>query len=271
MMRFCASPPKFRDKIFLSWGRPSFWLSRLLVSLYAQKNVTRCSYFCWKLAFSQIVWDEVRGKFPLVHEEVFSETSLVVLLYFTRGICLFTWCVGAGVRPRSSVSERRTDNKSVAHSRVYGLQGSMADQIALMFVFSIRPYWPNMVVLDRMQCLMDDVVNSIYECIISSFIICNLCFLRNSEQHLRVLGLCLVALDVHHRMLGPPNQGCCFYRFFVPLLSHLNMSVVWTIVHLCCVIGPCLRALEWHLRMLGYACKGISDTRWLDSFFFSLF
>jgi len=28
------------------------------------------------------------------------------------------------------------------------------------------------------------------------------------------------------------------------LFPQMNISVVWTIAHLCCVIGPCLRALE---------------------------
>jgi len=62
------------------------------------------------------------------------------------------------------------------------------------------------------------------------------------------------------------SNGCTILLF-----SHLNMSVVWTITHLCCVIGPCLRALEWHLRMLGHACNGLSDASGLDFFPFSLF
>jgi len=62
------------------------------------------------------------------------------------------------------------------------------------------------------------------------------------------------------------STGCTILLF-----PHLNMSVVWTITHLCCVIGPCLRALDWHLRMLGPACIGLSDASELDFFPFSLF
>ena len=51
MMSFCARPLTVWAELFLSGRFPSFWLSRLLVSLYAQKDVTRHPYFCWHLVF----------------------------------------------------------------------------------------------------------------------------------------------------------------------------------------------------------------------------
>jgi len=99
MMRLCSSLRAIRDEFFLSWGLPSIWFSLLLESLYVQKNMTLCSSFYWHLAFFQIVWDEAKGKYPLVYDDVFSKTILFVLLNFSRDICMLVWCIGSCVRP----------------------------------------------------------------------------------------------------------------------------------------------------------------------------
>jgi len=47
---------------------------------------------------------------------------------------------------------------------------------------------------------------------------CNICFLWALEQHLCVLGLCLMALVLHHMMLEHAHQGLCSNWCLVPLI-----------------------------------------------------
>ena len=74
--------------------------------------------------------------------------------------------------------------------------------------------------------------HSVYECSLPPFVICNLCLLRSLEQHLRVLGLCLMALDVHHRMLDSLIMGAVLNRCFVPIRCY-SLYIMETLFDVC--------------------------------------
>ena len=120
----------------------------------------------------------------------------------------------------------------MAQHRVLGLHGRMADHIVLLFAFFVSLNWSSMVVLNRIQGLMFDVVHAVYECILPPLVICNLWLLRCSEQHLRVLGLCLMALDVHHRMLDSLIMGAVFNRCCVPI-RYYRLYIMATLFDVC--------------------------------------
>ena len=147
-----------------------------------------------------------------------SKTSLPILLDFSRDICMLVRSLDPGTRPSSSLRMRRAESRFAACTREFGAHDNMVDFFTLMFIFSLGMYCSDMIVVERMQCVNDNAVKYLYGCFIPSFIICNANCLRDSEQHICVLGLCLMALDVHPRMLGQAHQGHCLNRCLVPLL-----------------------------------------------------
>ena len=106
------------------------------------------------------------------------------------------------------------------------------------FSYSVPGYgcsWPNTLYIGH-------VVNRFYGWYIPSVIICTTSFIRVLEQHSCVLGLCLMALDVHPWMLRPAHYGCCLigcfaalhaYRFY--LLAMPKVSSVLKSMELICM------------------------------------
>ena len=109
-------------------------------------------------------------------------------------------------RPIPYVCKQRTDMRIEAGNKVFGTHGSTADYFILLIVFPFGMYWTNLIVLERMYFVGDEAEISLGGVIIHLFTNCNICF---SEQHLCVLGMCLRALDVQHRMYGSVHQGRC--------------------------------------------------------------
>ena len=212
MMTLCSSNPAVPFEIFLYWSLPSFQRSLLLVRLYTQKHLSLCIRFYWHLNLFQNVWDEVKGKRPFVYKDMLSETSFSILLGFTRTIWLLVWCISAGTRSSPCLHRQRAYKRLEAGTRVFGAHDSAVDHSTLLLVFYFRVYWSTMIVVERMQFVNDDAANYLYGCIIHPFIMCGSCFLRALEQCLCVLGLCLMALDVLHRMLGQAQPGRCLKK-----------------------------------------------------------
>jgi len=77
MMIIKSSLSSLWVKLSLAWGLPSLWLFQFMVSPYAQMLGNLCASICWHLAFLLNGWDEVKGKFPLVYEDVISETRIL--------------------------------------------------------------------------------------------------------------------------------------------------------------------------------------------------
>jgi len=104
-----------------------------------------------------------------------------------------------------------------------------------MFRFSFHLAFPVMVVVDRVQCTIGHVVNRIYGCCTPSKS-CNRCFVSDFEQHLSVLGPCLMALDMHLRVLGQVYAGP-YYRNCFLLASAVVMVSLAANSILNCTIG----------------------------------
>ena len=79
-------------------------------------------------------------------------------------------------------------------------------------------------VLARLQCIKFDTVFFTSRCIIPLANCCNSGFVGVFEQHLSVLGPCLMALDLHPRMLGKVYFGT-FYSYCLFLASAVAVVI----------------------------------------------
>jgi len=263
MMDICSRPLTVRFGFFLYWGLPLFWLSLLQGRLIALKHEPLCSCLCWQLYVFQMGGDEVKGKSPFVYEDFLSETSLDFLLDNfldpDRIICMAVWHFGTSRQPSFSQHTRRATTRCEDSNGAFGATLSRVDlvtnicsfsfeiycSITLLFGFSFGMQCLGIIVVERMQCIIGNVAHLNNGGCNISYNICNDKLTRDSEQHLCVLGLCLMAPDEHLWMLGPAHHGLCLNRCF----------------------GMCSLALELHRRMLGLAHKGLETNRSIDSFF----
>ena len=248
MMRFLSSTTAAWVAIFEFWGLPLFWLSLPLERLSALWQEPLCSRFCWQLPGFQIGRDEVKGKSLFVDEEMLSETSLIIYFDFSRGVCRVAWCflaqVLGHVTPGRCEGQLRRDvyirSFSALGSSVVPVQFSFSCHIVMYWSFDVMINFPSlmvfqvMFVVGRVQRIDSYTVNYIFGCCPPSVIICNSRFIRILEQHYRVLGLCLMALDVHPWMLSPAHYGCCSIRCCVLLHSYRSYLLVMQLVR--CVL-----------------------------------
>ena len=263
MMRLCSRPPTVRFVFFLYWGLPLFWLSLLQGRLIALKHELLCSCLCWQLYVFPMGGDEVKGKSPFVYEDMLSETSLDFvldnLLDPYRIICMAVWQCGTSHQPSFSQHTRRATTRCEDYNGAFGATPSRVDLVTkifsisfgiycsftLLFGFSLGMQCRGIIVVERMQCIHGNVVHFNNGGCNISYITCNDNLSRDSEQHLCVLGLCLMAPDEHLWMLEPAHHGFCLNRCF----------------------GKCPLALELHRRMLGLAHRGLGTNRSIDSSF----
>ena len=121
----------------------------------------------------------------------------------------------------------------------------------------LKKTFPVMFVVDRVQCITSHAVNCIYGCCTPSVIICNSSFIRALEQHYCVLGLCLMALDVHPWMLRPAHYGCCLIRCFAPLHSYRFYLLAMPIVSrtLKSLVTVCMEFLFASLLFKGFSAN----------------
>ena len=212
--------------VVVFWGLPLIWLSLPLQRQFAPKQEPLWSSFCWQLLLCQHGRDEVKGKALVVNEDMLSETSVATYFVMSRGVCRVAWCFGAGTWHSFSWTLRRTERRQDGCSSIssaldnilvafWSFTSSLCYSVGMycscnvLFSFSVCLESPVMFVIGRLQCNNDTVVSSIFGCCIPSFIICNVSFFRDLEQHLCVrgmclmaLGPCLMALEQHRRMLG---------------------------------------------------------------------
>jgi len=92
----------------------------------------------------------------------------------------------------------------------HSLPGYAFDGLGDFWYFNIA----NCYVL--MVRFFDEVDNYLGGVIIHLCTTCNICYL---EQHPCVLGMCLMALDLHHMMHAPVHQGHCFKIFGVACMA----------------------------------------------------
>jgi len=84
LMKLLTIYSKDRFEIFVYWAPPFLLLSLFLINMYAQNHELLCPYSCWHLLIFQNVGDEVRGKYPLAYEDMFSEARSSSFLVFVQ-------------------------------------------------------------------------------------------------------------------------------------------------------------------------------------------
>jgi len=99
-------------KLCLAWGLPSLWLFQFMVGHYAQMLGNLSASICWHLAFLLNVWDEVKGQFPLVYEDVISETNIFNLRTHTVTTFQLRWFLHEGIRTSHCSHTQRPERGS---------------------------------------------------------------------------------------------------------------------------------------------------------------
>ena len=282
MLRILSEQAKAGFDNAVNWACPSFLLSLLLAKLHAQIHDSECYCICWHLILLQTGWDEVKGLWPPVCEDIFSETKICSLLVFVlvpslSSICChclllflhndwfaqqeqwiilikdmltkqwlfalvsfpsllitFAYSVITGCLP-SFYLQRQEMQMQVSQCAV-GFQ----DQ-ALVFCIStswlyLDMYWIYMTDLFFLSYVLVPAGKGLSEILSYLFQNCTLWFVWVVAQHICVLGLCRTALAQHRRMLRLAQRG------FGPKKFATQHN---------CVLGPCLTALEQHRRVLG--------------------
>jgi len=266
LMRLITEHAEARIVISVTWAPPSLLLSLLLVTLYAHNPDYPWSGFCWRLVHLQNEWDEVKGLCPLVYEDNLSEArmcrALGLCLNLVASSFLFCW-QSPFVQPDWELEQGQG---------LLSYVNLLAKEwlTALVGFFSVL--WPfdwcvnaSTRLLPPSHSMRPEIQQQERNCMLGMLnqlldhytLMCRLYFgmywgYNITLPHLQIVVVKLV--NSANDDFVSWSTGCTILLF-----PHLNMSVVWTITQLCCVIGPCLRALDWHLRMLGPACNGLSD------------
>ena len=154
MMIFLSSTTAAWVAVFEIWGTPLIWLSLPLARLSALRQEPLWSRYCWQLPAFQTGRDEVMGKKLLL-----SETSLVLYIDGSRGVCRVAWCflvqvLGSG-----------TPGCSEGQSRLvfYFRNSSASDRSIASLPFFINccfvPYWSlDVMVIFSYQMAIQDML-----------------------------------------------------------------------------------------------------------------
>ena len=151
-------------------------------------------------------------------------------------------------------------SSSAPDSSVVSVQFSISCHIVMYWSFDVmissssQMAFQVMFVVGRVQSIDSHPVNCIFGCCTPSVILCNSSFIKVLEQHFRVLGLCIMALDVHPRMLSPAHYGCCLIRCCALMHSYRSYLLAMQIVRcaLKSLITVCMEFLFASLWFKGY-------------------
>jgi len=199
---------------FVSLAFPSSSLSLPLVSKYAQRRVSLHTGLCWHLVFLQTDWDEVKGKCPLVYEDLLSETRNSAYLsfsWFSWFFCSLSGCLIAGLQLNPDKAELETVLDYEAWQHVIGISARLRGPTLVGWCLTVDT-WPNPLVYKLRTDKRIEVCSKVFGTPGSTVYklrtdkrieVCTNCNISFLEQHLCVLRMCLRALDLHHRMHGP--------------------------------------------------------------------
>ena len=275
MMTLYSSLAAMWVKLRLSWGLPSLWLSLFMVSPYAHMLGTLCSCICWHLASLLKDWDEVKGQSPLVYEEVFSVTSVFDVKLFTVITFRLIWFSVAGFRTTHCSHDQWPERSREPYGRVFPTCGRLMVKDPLWLLFLSGMFCFHMDVLEQLKCVNDVTVLLPYKCTSSLAVSCTRDFVSEFEQHLRVLGPCLVALDMHLRMLGKVSPGpycknvlriITWMSTYVMVLQVFCSWCFWFAIHLIFVTGPCQKALARQHWLPGSVTTGMGVMWWFVAY-----
>jgi len=239
---------------FLSWAFPLSSLSLPLVSKYAQRRVPLHINLCWHLVL-QTVWEEVKGKCPLVYEDLLSETRNSAFLsfsWFSWFFCSLPRCLIAGFHLNHDKDELKIVLGYETCQHVFGMYARLRGPTLVGWQLPIDT-WP---IPSRHKLRTDKRIEA-----------CNKVFGTpgNTVDH-RIfllafsLGLywtimlvleCMQCVDVYNHSVS------CISGYCTPSVISCIFSIIRTLEQHLCVLGIarrgfglCLLALAVHLWML---------------------
>ena len=251
---------EFNNGCSVSWAIPSFLLSSLLTCLFAQKHTFLAICFCWHPVWSMNKGDEVQGMEPIVYsqigrdevtemtllvdEDLLSETSLVIYLEDPRGVCRVAWCFLVQAPGPGTPDSCEGQSRLVGYIRISSTPDISVVCIQFLNIRFLVTYWsfdviikvPSQMALKVLlvfiliQCIVSHPETCISGCCTPSIISCNFSVIRMLEQHLCVLGLCLMALELHPWMPRPAHYGCCSFSHCPLLRPHHSYLIVMQVV-----------------------------------------
>ena len=187
-------------KLSLSLRTPSLWLFRVMGSPYAQMLGQHCSSICWYLASLLNAWNEGKGQFPLVYEDVFSETNFFDLMTHPVSTIKPDLYSDAGIRINHCFHAQWPDSSVEAHGKLIQPWSTSMGKYPFLGIFLLKMSRFHMIVLVHINCTTNATVSFPSGCISFIVVSCNSYFVTTFEQHLRVLGPCRMALDMHKKV-----------------------------------------------------------------------
>jgi len=125
-----------------------------------------------------------------------------------------------------------------ANKRVVGMQDQVLGTYTFMLWVFLDMYWIYMIDLFLFQIVIDKAINWLSEFFSYLFCNCSHWFVRFVAQHCYVLGLCLMALGLHRRMLGLAPRGPGSNRNLVLVFANRLHTL------LCLLTLACLMRLQ---------------------------
>ena len=223
--------------LHLSWAFSYPLLSLSRACKHAQEHVTLYTCCCWHLDNLPRLRDEVKEECPIVYEDNLSETKSFGLML---SLVPFYWCyisgqqqipniydlkiemrntlkdlaednhgnwAATGIYISHCVEDKRPESSNTAYDGTLSTRSNLMIQGPSMLIIQFHMYCFLMTVLARLQCLKLDIVLFTSRCIIPLEKSCNHCIFSKFDQHLSVLGPCLMALAQHLRMLRKVYYG----------------------------------------------------------------
>jgi len=221
----------------LSWAFSYPLLSLSRACKHAQAHVALYTCCCWHLDPLPRLRDEVKEECPIVYEDNLSETKSSCSL---PSLAPFYWCYISGQQQIPSlydlltelrhtlkdlvdvnhdtwaatgicishcVHDQRPESPTAAYDGTLSTRNHLMIQGPFMLIIQFNMYCFLVTVLERLNCIKFDIVLFTSKCIIPLDNCCNRCIISKFEQHLSVLGPCLMALDQHLRMLRKVHSG----------------------------------------------------------------
>ena len=180
----------------LSWTFSSPLLSLSRACKYAQEHVAMYTCCCWHLDLLPRLRDEVKEECPIAYEENLSETNYCCLMP-----CLsqFYWCytwAATGICTSHCFHDQKPDSPTAAYDRTLSTRSSLMIQGPFMLIIQFKMYCFPVTVLVRLHCIKFALVLFTSRCVPLDES-CNRSLISTFDQHLSVLGPCLLVLELN--------------------------------------------------------------------------
>jgi len=105
------------------------------------------------------------------------------------------------------VHDQRRESPTTEYDGTLNTRNNLRIQGPFMLIIQFNMFCLLVTVMARLHCIKFDTVLFTSRCIIPLDKCCNRCIISKLDQHLSVLGPCLMALDQHLRMLSKVSSG----------------------------------------------------------------